>query len=850
MPRILTLTALVLAQTSICDFFSGCPLCEPQALSVNVGGDLEVVIGQPATLAGQVAGGVPPFTYQWSQLSGDPAAVANDASQSTSVTFAVPGQRSYRLTVTDAVEQTAFDDLIVEVLPPSDLTADAGQDRWLRPQPQAFNGGVSFGSGQRLTLNGLFGTDPLQATVSDENFASNEIDILWQVLSAPPPATIGQVALANPAKLSTNIVIHPVGGHKVPILLANGLLAEAVNTVVPGRYRFGCQVTNPLDDFAEDQVEYGILPAVALNAAGDPNGVALANGELTHQVLSAGGNGTLRYAVLASLNVTLSLHALDAEPTTNSYHLADVPVPANRPNAAFHELQPTLNLAAVPADTYRLALTWTDAEEPFELFEAIKADQWLHLQPPLPISIDVGTIGMINPNASGASLHGFVSEQLFAGTCATEADMNGDGIGELIIAGPQGVRLLWTTGPTDQASSPIDNRDPHDGDGPNEQPFWLDLPSGFSPWKVVICDLNRDGWPDLAVSDPTFDNGDGSVLLRYHNGTDQHGQNPYAGGAETLLLSVPGTGGALGYGLAGGDYNGDGFADLAIGQPAFAPPLLPGAGRVLIILADDALPGGQLLAQNLADAVFVGGARNAFAGVSVAFANLTDATGLELVVASPCEKYLGDVLLAGRLRFFPAGQLGALAPYKWISGDQPDNFLGRRLAVGDFDGDGRDEVFASGAFQTGGRVYVIPGDHPGGALGGVARVEGSPGQNLGASLGSGDFNGDGLADLLVHAPGLDSEPGGAKGVAEPSVVLVLGRGVPAGVLQPRAVFAVGLDSTLPECAGLLECDCIELGARVDTITTDYAALVDWNGDQLSDIMFGQASGGVGVAASR
>jgi hypothetical protein len=850
-PRILALVTLVLAQVSICDFFPGCELCA--SFSVNAGGSKQVLIDQQLTLTGHVTGGLPPFTFQWTQIDGEPAALDDDTSQSTDVIFATPGERTYRITVTDADGKTVFADVLVKVvLPPSNLVADAGEFRWLRPQGPAFSGGVPFGSAQTLTLNGLFGTDRLQATVSDDNFPASEQTIIWQAVSTPPPATTSKVTIPTASALSSNVLIAPVGAFLLPVLQANGLTGDLPNTVVPGIYRFGIQVTNPLNDMANDQVEYGILPAVDLNANGDPNGVALAHGELTHAVLPAGGNATLRYAVLASIDVTLAVRAEDAAPGPASFPLANVNIPVNEPQATFSELDLPVNLGPVPADTYRVQFTWTDI---LDTFDAIKADQWLHLQPPLPSGIDVADIGVINPNGGGASLHGFIGGSLFAGTCAIQVDVNGDGIAELITAGAQGAHLIWTTGPTDLPNSAIDNADAHDGDGPDERAVALTLPAGFVPWKAVVCDLNRDGHPDLAISDPSFGGpqnpGDGVVLVLYHNGSTTHGGNPYAGGSSALFASPAGTHGALGYGLAGGDYNGDGYDDLAIGEPNYMFDYTLGAGRAWVILASDEPPIGQALVENIADAHFQGTAWQGYAGLTVGFANLTSASGKELVVCSPRETAYEYAQLGGRIRIFPAGQLGELSAYKQINGDVAQNFLGRRLAIGDFNGNGQDEIFASAAFGTSGRVYVIPDSHPGGALGTVQFVAGSPGQNLGAELGCGDTNHDGRCDLLITAPGLGLQ-GGAKSVPEPLVVLVLGQASKVGnALSPTAIFDEGVNATAPLDANLLDESETPVDLRLDAINTDYAALVDWNGDGISDIMFGQAAGhGVGLAASQ
>jgi hypothetical protein len=96
---------------------------------------------------------------------------------------------------------------------------------------------------------------------------------------------------------------------------------------------------------------------------------------------------------------------------------------------------------------------------------------------------------------------------------------------------------------------------------------------------------------------------------------------------------------------------------------------------------------------------------------------------------------------------------------------------GRARIVGDLNGDGYDDIAASavGELTNRGRVYVIyggPGLTPGvsatsllAGVGGFVVAGTQDNENLGAELTSGDIDGDGLDDLVLGAPGFDSDAG-------------------------------------------------------------------------------------------
>lgn len=300
------------------------------------------------------------------------------------------------------------------------------------------------------------------------------------------------------------------------------------------------------------------------------------------------------------------------------------------------------------------------------------------------------------------------------------------------------------------------------------------------------CDFDRDGRADLVVGIPRAD----------VEGVTQAGRveilRGNAQGVSTTPLDgideeVPGVIGAaetwdrFGSVVACGDFDGDGDADLAVGSPFENRFGKADGGQVAIFYGDGsgvATTGEQLVTQ---DSTGVAGAVNKFDrfGTTLAVGDF-DGDGFDdLAVGVPLEDVAGQTN-AGAVNVF----YGRAGGFDFGAGDQywheqrsdiigvplPSDFFGAALAAADFDGDGRDDlaIGVPGATVNGqadaGEVSVIYGrvgglkgstnqlfnlETPGFA--GVAKL----GDVFGTSLTTGDFDGDGYADLIVGAPGKD-----------------------------------------------------------------------------------------------
>jgi hypothetical protein len=169
------------------------------------------------------------------------------------------------------------------------------------------------------------------------------------------------------------------------------------------------------------------------------------------------------------------------------------------------------------------------------------------------------------------------------------------------------------------------------------------------------------------------------------------------------MVTGQSSGWQLGSSLAVGNFNGEGLADIAVGAPLASPNGIKGSGNVYLLT------------------IAAEGVRSAPQAASVI-----------------------------------------------LFGTGENDNLGSQLAMGDLNGDGKNDLIigAAGASaganrQGAGAVFVIyggttlqgrPADL---SIYGAGATQDQHPDALGSSLAVGDFNGDGIADLAIGAPGAD-----------------------------------------------------------------------------------------------
>lgn len=228
---------------------------------------------------------------------------------------------------------------------------------------------------------------------------------------------------------------------------------------------------------------------------------------------------------------------------------------------------------------------------------------------------------------------------------------------------------------------------------------------------VAVGDFNADGFDDVAVGVPYEDHSGhtdaGAVNIVYGSpaGLTAAGFGSFT---EANLPGAPGDEDWFGWALAVGDFDEDGYDDLAIGKP----------------------------------------------GEDILVRDATDAGAVNIVYGSP------SGLTSQRSRVF--NQFGRI-----VGVPQDGDRYGYALAAADFDGDGDDDLAVGIPFEDirgrrdAGKVNIIGGSPNGLAVAGNffvsqrGAVPGipEPGDWFGRSLVAADLDGDGIDDLAVGVPG-------------------------------------------------------------------------------------------------
>jgi hypothetical protein len=257
-------------------------------------------------------------------------------------------------------------------------------------------------------------------------------------------------------------------------------------------------------------------------------------------------------------------------------------------------------------------------------------------------------------------------------------------------------------------------------------------------WALAAADFNRDGFADLAAgapgeSVPGADGGAGAVSILPGSAG---GLTATGGRLFTQVGGMVEGGDQFGAALAAGDFNHDGFADLAAGAPSEHVGSTVGAGAVSVWPGSAGgltATGGRLFTQ-------VGGRAERFDvfGFALGAGDFNRDGFADLAAAAPLED-VGSTVDAGVVSVLPGSAAGLTTSgaklFTQVAGSvEAGDEFGEQLASGDFNHDGFADLAAAaptedvGAVQKAGAVSVLPGSAGGlTATGGRLFTQNSPG---------------------------------------------------------------------------------------------------------------------------
>lgn len=330
---------------------------------------------------------------------------------------------------------------------------------------------------------------------------------------------------------------------------------------------------------------------------------------------------------------------------------------------------------------------------------------------------------------------------------------------------------------------------------------------------VAAGDFNGDGVADLATGIPQDDNvgpSAGLVLVRF-------GKAGVGLTGSVTRIGSPSDYGA-GYALASGDFNGDGFDDLAIsgtGGRGYVRVYFGSSTGMVLWAAqyfDESTPGIGGNSCPLLVSCYEGRS-TVYRGFGSALSTGDfDADGFDDLVigngaySSELDQFAGRIIVVyGTASGLSTSSLRVFTQdYPGMDGsDESNDYFGAALAAGDFDNDGyADVVVGVPGENDGGGFQVIYGSSGGLTAagnnlwtqddGGVPDID-ETGDNLGYALAVADFDGDGFDDVVVAAPYEDIEYADGSVLTDAGRVMVFS-GSAAGVTTAGA-FQMDQDST-------------------------------------------------------
>ncbi len=359
-----------------------------------------------------------------------------------------------------------------------------------------------------------------------------------------------------------------------------------------------------------------------------------------------------------------------------------------------------------------------------------------------------------------ASVRQLVADWIYSGSAngdevgravATAGDVDGDGYDDLAVGAPgQGSPEFYKEGIVSVFYGGAGGL----GDLPDWQAGGGQRAARFGHALAAAGDLDDDGYDDLVVGAPDYNNGitkAGAALVFYGSAA---GLPPTPSWSYVSPQREANLGNAV---AGGGDLDGDGYDDLIVASRWYSDTLSK-EGSVLVFY------GSQYGLSAMPDVMLVGGQAGATLGNDVAAGGDVNGDGYDdLLAGAPLYNY--EETDEGAVFLYFGGPQGLDSTADWTAyGPEAGAWFGAAVTwAGDANKDGYDDLVVGAPGDRyrvlSGALYVYYGSATGpGAQPNAVITVGQINSGLGTSLArAGDMNNDGYGDVLAGAYSMEDD---------------------------------------------------------------------------------------------